>query len=235
MANRTAAPRANATKAEWAEFVLAEYGVDVDPDDGVTEAEVKGMKRDDLRELHRIRQAQDSDDLQTLGGDEDPDDEEELKARRAWMADQAPPSLDDVPEELQFSTDTGERRAAEKIAFAMDGMPFWLYRPSDTAMYMFGSQLVSSNASTRLNAMMQLTNLALDDGGVMYLQDRISSRDNSFEDGVIGEIVATILLTWGEKASADKFQQVQQASKGNRQQRRAAERAKAKTKGKSRR
>lgn len=205
MATKTSAPAANASRQAWVEFFAEAYD-DVDTDD---------MTRADMREVHKLRKAGSPADTAAndprMGGGEF----SELEA----------PSLDDVPEELRFSTDTGEDREVERIPFAMDGMPFWLYRPSDAALTLYMNQLLSDNVQQRTNAMVMLVQQAIDAGAMMYLQDRITDRANNFDDGLYGKVVAAVLERWGEATAADKFKQAQSAQNENRAQRRAAARA----------
>lgn len=201
------APKANASRAQWVKFFAEEYP-DVDTDD---------MGRPDLINVHKLRKG---------GSPADPDTPDADTASSGGEIDYRPPTLDDVPEELRFSTDTGEDREVERMAFAMDGTPFWLYRPSDAALTLYTNQLLSDNPQQRTNAMVMLVQQAVDASGLMYLQERVTDRANNFDDGLYGRIVAAVLNRWGDDTAATKFAQSEKAEALNRKQRRAAAKAK---------
>ncbi|QAY16773.1 tail assembly chaperone [Gordonia phage Twonlo] len=200
------APKANATRAKWAEFFAEEYP-DVDTDD---------MGRPDMVSVHKLRTSGSPADSETTGS----------AGSSGGEIDYRPPTLDDVPEDLRFSTDTGEDREVERMAFAMDGTPFWLYRPSDAALTLYTNQLLSDNPQQRTNAMVMLVQQAVDASGLMYLQERVTDRANNFDDGLYGRVVAAVLNRWGDDTAASKFAQAEKVEAMNRKQRRAAAKAK---------
>lgn len=203
MATRTKAPAANASRQKWVEFFAVAYD-DVDTDD---------MSRADMREVHKLREA-----------GSPPDSPAQITPSHEPGEFEAP-SLDEVPDELRFSTDTGEDREVERIPFAMDGIPFWLYRPSDAAMTLYMNQLLSDDVRMRTNAMTTLVTQCVDPAAMMYLQERITDRANNFDDGLFGSVVAAVLQRWGDETAATRFAQAQESEAKNRQQRRAAARA----------
>ncbi|UQT02048.1 tail assembly chaperone [Gordonia phage ChadMasterC] len=203
MATKTKAPAANASVHTWRKFIGEAY-----PD--VPEGEIAQMNRQDMRELHGMRS--------TSQSSKSVDEHSEFEA----------PSLDEVPEELRFSTDTGEDREVERMPFAMDGIPFWLYRPSDAAMTLYMNQLLSDDPRLRTNAMTTLVQQSVDPAALMYLQERITDRANNFDDGLYGNVVAAVLQRWGDETAATRFKQAQEGEAKNRQQRRAAARSKRK-------
>ncbi|UVT31830.1 tail assembly chaperone [Gordonia phage Kewpiedoll] len=200
MATKTKAPAANASVHTWRKFIAEAYP-DVLADD---------MSRPEMRDLHKLRT-----EAATV---ESVDEHSEFEA----------PSLDEVPEELRFSTDTGEDREVERMPFAMDGIPFWLYRPSDAAMTLYMNQLLSDDPRLRTNAMTTLVQQSVDPAALMYLQERITDRANNFDDGLYGNVVAAVLQRWGDETAATRFKQAQEGEAKNRQQRRAAARSKRK-------
>ncbi|ATN90225.1 hypothetical protein SEA_LENNON_31 [Gordonia phage Lennon] len=203
MATKTKAPAANASVLTWRKFIGEAY-----PD--VPADEIEQMNRPDMRELHKLR-------TETATA-KSVDEHSEFEA----------PSLDEVPEELRFSTDTGEDREVERMPFAMDGIPFWLYRPSDAAMTLYMNQLLSDDPRLRTNAMTTLVQQSVDPAALMYLQERITDRANNFDDGLYGNVVAAVLQRWGDETAATRFKQAQEGEAKNRQQRRAAARSKRK-------
>ncbi|AYR03010.1 tail assembly chaperone [Gordonia Phage StorminNorm] len=200
MATTTKAPAANASVHTWRKFIAEQY-----PD--VLDEDIEHMSRPDMRDLHKLRTEQ-ATTKSTI-------DQSEFEA----------PSLDDVPEELRFSTDTGEDREIEKIPFAMDGIPFWLFRPSDAAMTLYMGELLSDDVRVRTNSMVRIVQQCVDPSALMYLQERITDRANNFDDGLYGRVVAAVLEEWGDATASAKFRQAQENEAQNRQQRRAAARA----------
>ncbi|QNJ58002.1 tail assembly chaperone [Gordonia phage JKSyngboy] len=205
MATKTKAPAANASRQKWVDF-FAEAYKSVDTDD---------MTRADMREVHKLREAGSPADTPAQADPGAGYDTSEFEA----------PSLDDVPEELRFSTDTGEDREIEKIPFAMDGIPFWLFRPSDAAMTLYMGELLSDDVRVRTNSMVRIVQQCVDPSALMYLQERITDRANNFDDGLYGRVVAAVLEEWGDATASAKFRQAQENEAQNRQQRRAAARA----------
>ncbi|QXN73690.1 tail assembly chaperone [Gordonia phage Fitzgerald] len=203
MATKTKAPAANASVHTWRKFIAEAY-----PD--VPDEDLEQMNRPDMRDLHKLRTE--------AATAKSVDEHSEFEA----------PSLDEVPEELRFSTDTGEDREVERMPFAMDGIPFWLYRPSDAAMTLYMNQLLSDDPRLRTNAMTTLVQQSVDPAALMYLQERITDRANNFDDGLYGNVVAAVLQRWGDETAATRFKQAQEGEAKNRQQRRAAARSKRK-------
>lgn len=204
------APAVNASRAKWVEYFAVAYK-DVDTDD---------MSRQDMIEVHKLRKAgspPDSEAAQRPGL---------ISTVPADRIDTEVPSLDDVPEHLRFSTDTGEDRDIERVPIALDGRAFWLYRPSDAALTLYLNQLLSDDVRMRSNAMTTLVQQVLDPSGVMYLMERITDKANNFDDTLYMHVVANVLELWAEDTAAVKFRQVQEAETQNRAQRRAAARAK---------
>lgn len=197
------APKLSATRQKWVEFFAEEYP-DVDTED---------MGRPDLISVHKLRKGGSPADSDTTGN------------AGSGEMDYRPPTLDDVPDDLRFSTDTGEDREVERMAFAMDGTPFWLYRPSDSALTLYTNQLLSDNPQQRTNAMVMLVQQAVDASGLMYLQERVTDRANNFDDGLYGRIVAAVMNKWGDDTAAAKFAQAEKVEAQNRKQRRAAAKA----------
>ncbi|QDH93184.1 tail assembly chaperone [Gordonia phage Zipp] len=223
MASTLKAPPVNASRAKWVAFVSEAYP-DVDTDD---------MDRPDLIELHKLRKAGSPSDSDTTGdGATDADERRYADQVRVVPQDRPDfeaPTLDDVPESLRFSTDTGEETEVERIAFAMDDEPFWLYKPSDAAMRLYMAQLLGDDPKTRMNAMTLLVQQALDTSGLMYVQDRVTDKRNKFDDGLYAHVVAAVLDTWGEDMAAAQFKALaekEREQKQNRAQRRAAARQK---------
>lgn len=129
---------------------------------------------------------------------------------------------EDVPEEYQFTSDTGEDREVERFRIRIDGEPFYLYRPSDSLIYMLAGTLATgSDMVERLNAMMQLVQVSLDDAGVMFLRRRMADRRNNFDDNLLADLTRTILERWSP-GQVDKFDAGQKAASGNRATRRQA-------------
>ncbi|URC17648.1 tail assembly chaperone [Gordonia phage Tardus] len=222
MASTLKAPALNASRDKWAEFIAEAYP-DVDTDD---------MSRIDMQTVHKLRKAGSPPDSESTG-----DAAEGTERRYADQVRVVPqdrpdleaPSLDDVPEALRFSTDTGEETEVERIAFAMDDEPFWLYKPSDAAMRLYMAQLLSDEPKTRMNAMTLLVQQALDTSGLMYVQERVTDKRNKFDDGLYAHVVAAVLDTWGEAMAAAQFKAIadkEREQKQNRAQRRAAARQK---------
>lgn len=218
-------PKRNASRSTWRKFIEDEF----DPED--LPEDLADMSRAELIEWYDDEldaQADDGEDgyddegdvddvvdAEVLTAEEDRDEDEAVEKFRDQLDR---PTLDDVPEDLRVTTDTGERRDVERVATALDGIPFWLYRPSDSAMYLWGSRILSDNDSERLNAMMQLVQLSLEPAGRDYLFSKINDPQNSFEDGAIGELVARILTEWAEDAAVDKFRQAQATNRAARRQ-----------------
>ncbi|AXH44894.1 tail assembly chaperone [Gordonia phage Flatwoods] len=200
MATTTKAPAANASVHTWRKFIAEQY-----PD--VPDEDIEQMTRPDMRDLHKLRT------------------EEATTKSTTEQSEFEAPSLDDVPEELRFSTDTGEDREIEKIPFAMDGIPFWLFRPSDAAMTLYMGELLSDDVRVRTNSMVRIVQQCVDPSALMYLQERITDRANNFDDGLYGRVVAAVLEEWGDATASAKFRQAQENEAQNRQQRRAAARA----------
>lgn len=128
----------------------------------------------------------------------------------------------DVPDDLQFTSYSGEERDPERIPCKIDDQVFTLTQPPNTALYLLGNNLMSPDAGTQLDAMMKLVNLCLDQAGVNYLWSRIFDPQNTFADGLIGDVVATIMSRWAEKTVAETFVAQQKVAVGSRSERRAA-------------
>lgn len=134
---------------------------------------------------------------------------------------------EEVPEDLSFSSNTGEDAAVERIKIKIDGQDFYLYKPSNSLIYMLAGTLATgSDITERLNAMLQLVQVCLDDVGVMYLRRRMADRRNNFDDGLLGRLTGVILDKWGNPDTAQKFAQQEKSQQGNRATRRQAARKK---------
>lgn len=213
-------PKRNAPRSKWQEFIRDEFEDDA-PEDlaDMTRSEIIDWYDAELDDDPDGDPDDDYDDEVVDADVVDEDDETDDDAEVAKFRDQLDrPTIEDVPEDLRISTDTGERRDVERVATALDGIPFWLYRPADSAMYLWGSRILSDNDSERLNAMMQLVQLSLEPAGRDYLFSKINDPSNSFEDGAIGELVARILTEWAEDAAVDKFRQAQATNRSARRQ-----------------
>lgn len=195
-----ATPKANASVLTWRKFFAETY-----PD-----LDASTMKREDMRDIHRLRQ-----------NGSPADSPAALMTASASDVD-----IDSIPEELRFSTDTGEDRELERVAFMMDGNKFWLERPSDSAMTLYMNQLLSDDPRTRTNAMITLVQQSIDAGGLMYLQSRVTDKANNFDDALYGNVVGAVLRMWGDDFAASKFAEIQKAEQQNRAARRAAARRK---------
>lgn len=135
----------------------------------------------------------------------------------------------EVGEEFQFTSDTGNNRAMERMAIKIDGEKFWLYRPSNALIYMLAGTLAAgSDLTERLNAMVQLIQVSMDDAGWMYVRRRMADRRNNFDDELLGNLVSTILNKWATPDVVDGFNKNQKTAQGNRAARRQASRAKSK-------
>ncbi|AMS03021.1 tail assembly chaperone [Gordonia phage Leonard] len=192
-----AAPKATASVATWRKFMAEQY----------PEIDTTGMTRVDMRDLHKLRQ-------------------EDSRSPAAELSSASDVDIDSIPEELRFSTDTGEDRELERVAFMMDGNKFWLERPSDSAMTLYMNQLLSDDPRTRTNAMITLVQQSIDAGGLMYLQSRVTDKANNFDDALYGNVVGAVLRMWGDDFAASKFAEIQKAEQQNRAARRAAARRK---------
>ncbi|AXQ60643.1 hypothetical protein SEA_ALI17_27 [Gordonia phage Ali17] len=192
-----ATPKATASIATWRKFMGEQY----------PEIDTTGMTRADMRDLHKLRQ-------------------EDSRSPAAELASASDVDIDSIPEELRFSTDTGEDRELERVAFMMDGNKFWLERPSDSAMTLYMNQLLSDDPRTRTNAMITLVQQSIDAGGLMYLQSRVTDKANNFDDALYGNVVGAVLRMWGDDFAASKFAEIQKAEQQNRAARRAAARRK---------
>ncbi|QGJ95813.1 tail assembly chaperone [Gordonia phage EMoore] len=192
-----AAPKATASVATWRKFMGEQY----------PEIDTTGMTRADMRDVHKLRQ-------------------EDSHSPAAELASADDVDISSIPDELQFSTDTGEDRELERVAITLDGNKFWLERPSDAAMTLYMNQLLSDDPRTRTNAMVNLVQQSLDTGGLMYVQQRVLDKANNFDDQLYGSIVGAVLNRWGDDFAATKFAQIQKAEQQNRAARRAAARRK---------
>lgn len=195
-----AAPKANASRQKWVEFFADEYP-EVDTDD---------MNREDMRDVHKLLKAEGV---------------SPVTAADATNGYVAPPSIDDVPEDLRFTTDTGEDRDVERTPFALDGFAFWLERPSDAAITLYLPQIMSDDARVRSNAMAAFVQQVVDVPGMMYLQERITDKANNFEPGTYGRIIAAVMDKWGDDTARAAVAKANDAELQNRKQRRAAARA----------
>lgn len=109
----------------------------------------------------------------------------------------------EVDDALSFSTDSGTERPVERMAIKLDDNVFYLYRPSDALLYLMGGTLAEgSDDIERINAMMQLIQVSLDNAGSVYLRRRMMDRRNDFDDALLGKIVGAIMSKWGGSLGA---------------------------------
>ncbi len=135
--------------------------------------------------------------------------------------------VDDVPVELQFLSDTGERRDPEELPITINGERFTLTQPSDALLYMMsGSFISSAKAGEEYHAMQELVNVCIDPVGAMYLQRLIRSPDNSFDDQLIVNLAAVILERWASKIAENAELKNKPSKPANRAKRRQAARTK---------
>ncbi|KXT55659.1 hypothetical protein Y710_18015 [Gordonia sp. QH-12] len=201
------APARTAPKARWAKF-LNEQGIDV-PDSAT---------RADMIDLWRLNQ-----------DDHDGDVDAPAEAGSLEYFRPAPDErlADQVPGDLSFSTDSGERRDPEKLLISIDGKPTYLYQPS-TALLMLVAGSLSAEApiEDRLRTMLNLVSQCLDSEAERLVRARMFARDNSFDDGLLGKLVATIINKWAPYTLDAADLDTSSKPKASRQQRRAAARAK---------
>ncbi|MCF8610065.1 hypothetical protein L5G28_07800 [Gordonia sp. HY285] len=109
-----------------------------------------------------------------------------------------PKLADQVPEELQFSTDSGESREPEKVLISLNGRPHYLYEPSRAMLLLLGSALVSTETSLedRIRTMMNIIDKCLDSDGVRVVRAAIMNSDNSFDEGLLSTLMETIFNRW---------------------------------------
>lgn len=109
-----------------------------------------------------------------------------------------------VPDEFQFSTDSGSRRAPERIAIQLDGTPCYLSQPSDALLALLASSFAPmADITEKLSSMMNLVNASLDSAGVAILRRAMFAPDNSFDDELLGRLTAVILDKWAPQIGAD--------------------------------
>lgn len=144
------------------------------------------------------------------------------KAAPKQAAPTSPDPLADIPVELQFSSDSGTRRDPETMEVAIDGQAFTLTQPSTALMHLLaGAFSVGADDSERVRAMMQLVNVSIDAGGRLYLNHAMSAQDNSFDDGLLGDLTATILNRWAPTL-AEEAEQLKRATPNRADRRQAA-------------
>lgn len=132
--------------------------------------------------------------------------------------------VDDVPIELQFTSDTGERRNPETVPIKINGERFTLTQPSDTLIYLLaGSFSAAASVGEQVRAMMELLDVCLDPAGIEYMRRLITSSDNSFDDELLGTLTAVILETWAPKVAEGA--DLKKKAPANRAQRRQTARA----------
>ncbi|WP_353107834.1 hypothetical protein [Gordonia sp. (in: high G+C Gram-positive bacteria)] len=149
------------------------------------------------------------------------------KAREDMFAGQTkePPNpklIDQVPEDLSFSTDSGERRDAEKMLVSIDGVACYLYQPSDALMALLASSFApGAELTEKISGMLNLVNASLDVNGTMLLRRAMFASDNSFDDELLGKLVAAILQKWAPSIAGNADLSTEKP-KPSRPQRRAA-------------
>lgn len=108
-------------------------------------------------------------------------------------------TLADIPEELQFSTDSGSRRTPESLTIAIDGMQCTLHQPSDALMILLMASFTpEADAATKLRAMLDLVNACLNEQGRFILRRMMFATDNSFDDAILGQLTAVVLQRWSD-------------------------------------
>ncbi len=113
--------------------------------------------------------------------------------------------LTGIPAELQFTSDSGNRRDPETLDFAIDGRKFTLTQPSTAFLTLVTTGVFSENTSQadKVMTMFEVIRTCMDPIGVAYVHSRIKATDNSFDDELLGSIVATILKKWAPEIEAD--------------------------------
>lgn len=108
-----------------------------------------------------------------------------------------PRLLEQVPEDLAFTTDSGDRREPEKLLIEINGVACYLYQPP-TSMLMLVASSLSAEApiEDRVRTMLQLVSQCLDSQAERMVRAAMFSRDNSFDDAILGKLVATIINKW---------------------------------------
>lgn len=113
-------------------------------------------------------------------------------------------STGSIPEELRFSTDSGERRDPEVIDVVIDGQKCKLTQPSDGLMVLIAvSFSPQADDLEKVRAMLDLCNVCLDTTGRTLIRQAMYAKDNSFDDAMLGEVVGTILNRWAPELAAD--------------------------------
>lgn len=130
--------------------------------------------------------------------------------------------LTDVPVELQFTSDSGNRRDPEVIDIAIDGRKFTLTQPSTAFLTLVATGVFSENTSQadKVLTMFNIIRTCMDPIGAAYVNERIRATDNSFDDELLGSIVGTVLKKWAPEIENDL-----QPKPANRAERRQAARS----------
>lgn len=153
---------------------------------------------------------------------EDPDTRAELGL--------PPIEVEDVPDDLQFTSRAEDKTAEtiERLPILIDHQRFWLTKPSDGTMYVFGRKLASLDPDEQFDAMMKIVDICLDDRGVEYIMRRLADPANDYDDGLVGRLVATVIDRWGSEVLQRMYKRARAMNEGrtgepaNRAQRRAA-------------
>ncbi|AVM01883.1 hypothetical protein C6V83_18060 [Gordonia iterans] len=220
MSTTSTAPTRNATKKAWADW-LDQHDIDVPAN----------ASRNDLIALWELnRDDADSDDTAV---EYRTDLDQTARDRAAAGLDLRPaPSSDDtgddVPVELSFSTDSGERKEPERIKIRLDGMTAYLYEPNDALLVLLaGSFAPGADPTSKVAAMMDLLNASLDANARQHLRRMMYATDGSFDTDVLAEMSAAVIQRWAPALAerADFTVDKPEKPKLSRQQRRQAERA----------
>ncbi|WP_298442589.1 hypothetical protein [Gordonia sp. (in: high G+C Gram-positive bacteria)] len=181
------APSRNATRKTWADHLKRE-GIDVPP----------GATRADLIALWDLNETEDT--AAYTDRDVDPVLDQALDYKPAPHAALA----DQIPAELRFSTDTGERREPEKLLIDLNGKPAYLYEPPKSLLILVGAALSPETPLERkIGTMMDLLSSCLDSAAEREVRAAMFSRTAVFNEDLLGELVALIFDTWAPSLDAD--------------------------------
>lgn len=135
----------------------------------------------------------------------------------------SPDLLDEVDEDLRFSTDSGSRREPDKMLIAIDDTPCYLYQPSNTLMILMAAAFTpNSDATEKVGAMMNLVNASLDPQGRALVRRMTFAADGSYDDALMGKLAFKILERWAPQLA--ETADMETGPKQNRAQRRRASR-----------
>ena len=153
-------------------------------------------------------------------------DEQELKDLARQMDFRPSPNpkvLDLIPDELKFSTDSGERRDPETIAVEINGRPHYLYQPSTAMLMLMLAPLAVDNTplEKRIAVMMDVVTTCIDSEGAQVIRRAIMANDDSFDLTILPKLVTTVLNKWAPSMASNYHLDVDDEPAGNRAARRS--------------